>query len=227
MQNNFIRGTLPEFLGSLSLLNTLILSGNLMDGTIPELFLETSPLLGTIHLSSMNITGTIPTQFGLLPLADLRLDRNGLTGPIPAELGSIPELRILELQTNELDGSLPGSLFTSLSLATLRVGENIMLMGSIPETVSQMINLEEIWMNATNIGGMLPVGLYSLPKLSNLHLSDADFSGTLSESVGTMSLLRFLNLENNRFSGFVPSGLDLLTRLSKSLRMFLLNAVVR
>lgn len=64
-----------------------------MEGSIPEIMLENAPLLGTIHLSRMNLNGTVPTELAALPLTDLRLDENELTGPIPAALGSVAGLR--------------------------------------------------------------------------------------------------------------------------------------
>lgn len=93
LQNNFLRGTIPEFLGNVSLLHTLILTGNLYEGTIPAMVLESSSLLGTIHLSKMNLTGSIPTTFGALPMVDLRLDENRFSGEVPSELGSVSEMR--------------------------------------------------------------------------------------------------------------------------------------
>lgn len=64
-----------------------------MEGTIPEVLLQNAPLLGTIHFSRTNLNGTIPTEFAMLPLTDLRLDENVLSGSIPAQLGSISTLR--------------------------------------------------------------------------------------------------------------------------------------
>ena len=93
LQNNLIRGTIPEYLGEISLLNTLVLSGNPLEGSIPEVMLQNTPLLGTIHLSRNNLNGTIPTELAALPVTDLRLDENALTGPIPAALGTLSQLR--------------------------------------------------------------------------------------------------------------------------------------
>lgn len=93
MQNNRLQGTIPDFLAEISNLETLILSGNPMEGTIPSIILQNAPLLGTLHLSRMKLTGTIPIDFAPLPINDLRLDENALTGPIPAALGSASSLR--------------------------------------------------------------------------------------------------------------------------------------
>lgn len=93
LQNNVIRGTIPEWLGDISLLNTLILSGNPMEGTISPMMLLKSEFLGTIHLSRGGFNGTIPSELASLPLADLRLDENDFSGAIPTELGSIASLR--------------------------------------------------------------------------------------------------------------------------------------
>ena len=46
--------------------------------------------IGIIDLGSSDVTGTIPTQLGCLPdLEDLLLDSIGLTGTIPSQIGKV------------------------------------------------------------------------------------------------------------------------------------------
>jgi hypothetical protein len=74
-----------------------------------------------------------------------------------------------------------------------------------------MLELEDVWINATSIGDTLPETLYTLPKLTDLNLAGADFSRTLSEGVGALSLLRYLHVlrvQDNSFNGPIPVGLD-------------------
>ena len=59
-------------------------------------------------MTDMGLTGTIPAQLGeLVSLDRLDLDENQLTGSIPAELGKLEELR---LEHNDLSGPVPWQL---------------------------------------------------------------------------------------------------------------------
>ena len=77
--------------------------------------------LGLLHASLANLylfnnllTGTIPTELGLLTFVnDLELFNNSLTGSIPSELGRLSILNFLFLSNNRLSGTLPSELGTS------------------------------------------------------------------------------------------------------------------
>ena len=66
----------------------------------------------TIILASNNLTGTIPTELGLLTrLMRLQFPRNrGIGGTIPSELGSLTSLFFLELSANILTSTIPTEL---------------------------------------------------------------------------------------------------------------------
>jgi len=68
------------------------------------------------------ISGTIPTELGVLPLSSLILSQNGLTGSIPDQIASIVGLLDLELEDNALTGSLP--IFTSVLSRLTVAGTN-------------------------------------------------------------------------------------------------------
>ena len=64
-----------------------------------------------IYLSGNDLTGTIPTELGLLSnLEALGLYLNQLTGTISTELGLLSNLEVLSLHSNQLIGSVPTSL---------------------------------------------------------------------------------------------------------------------
>ena len=61
--------------------------------------------------NSLGLTGTIPSQFGLLTECTyLALHINELTGTVPTELGNMPLVDFGTLAENELTGTLPTQL---------------------------------------------------------------------------------------------------------------------
>ena len=57
------------------------------------------------------MTGEIPSELGSLSnLKRLELSGNDLSGEIPSELGSLSNLEVLGLDFNQLTGCIPGGL---------------------------------------------------------------------------------------------------------------------
>mmetsp|Transcript_31121 Transcript_31121/g.74807 ORF Transcript_31121/g.74807 Transcript_31121/m.74807 type:complete len:102 (+) Transcript_31121:1728-2033(+) len=78
-----------------------------LSGTLPT-ELGNLQYLWNLAIVGTNVTGHIPSEFGLLSssLAIVELWANQLTGPIPTEFGSLTELRILALSLNNLTGTI-------------------------------------------------------------------------------------------------------------------------
>ena len=69
------------------------------------------------------LSGEIPAELGSLSnLLVLDLNDNALSGEIPAELGSLPILRNLYLDSNDLSGCVPSSLEDQLNLDFSELG---------------------------------------------------------------------------------------------------------
>jgi hypothetical protein len=85
----------------------LWVDNNVITGTIPtEIGLLTD--IASISITNSSLTGTIPTEFG--NLSDLRrlwLYNNQLTGQIPAQLDSLAQLEVLEVHHNKINGAMP------------------------------------------------------------------------------------------------------------------------
>ena len=96
-------GTIPDSVGYLSRLQSLVLSSNA-------------------------ISGTIPTSFGQLSLiSDLRVDSNSLTGSVPSTLCSSKSLTLLSFSANQIGcyASCLTSVPTLIYGATLRCTDGI------------------------------------------------------------------------------------------------------
>jgi len=85
-----------------------------LTGTIPTeigLLTNLTALAFWEPVRGKGLIGTIPTEIGkLTSLKELHLDGNHLTGTIPSEIALIAGLSILHLEDNKLSGSLPSEL---------------------------------------------------------------------------------------------------------------------
>ncbi|KAL5574771.1 hypothetical protein UlMin_016470 [Ulmus minor] len=109
-------------------LSHMELKGNFPQG------IEYCTNIGRLDLSNNELTGTIPSDIGMLmpSLTSLRLSFNKFSGEIPKSLAKIPHLNVLELDNNQLTGHLPEELGLLLDLTTFSVADNL-LSGPIPE----------------------------------------------------------------------------------------------
>ncbi|KAF2323187.1 hypothetical protein GH714_033963 [Hevea brasiliensis] len=132
------------------------LSHNMLFGTFPSWILQNNSKLyvmnlmnnsftGTFHLpnykhdlvkfeiSSNNITGVLPKEFGLVlsNLLYVNMSRNNFSGNVPSSIGSIPvsfsnlrNLESLDLGNNSLNGEIPSELVMLTFLETFNVSYN-------------------------------------------------------------------------------------------------------
>ena len=106
---NRLAGPFPKSLKNLESLQALILKGNPMASTIlPEDSFDGMKNLLILILSNMN-----------------------LQGPIPPSLTRLPKIRVVHLDGNNLNGSIPDSFRVSRSLSELRLNDN-QLSGPLP-----------------------------------------------------------------------------------------------
>lgn len=92
-----------------------------------------------LWLDSNKVTGTIPTEMGLLTeLASISITNATLTGTIPSELGDLSSLRRLWLYSNQLTGTIPASLRRLTELEVLELHENN-LGGEMPQGICDVI----------------------------------------------------------------------------------------
>lgn len=116
LSKNKLSTPLPEeSMAQLTELKYLFLGQNdFSTHEIPPFVMQLSKL-EELSMKKNELTGTIPTDFGLLTsLRLLDLDMNRLVGTIPDEIGRLTGLDVLLLNRNSLSGSIPPS-FSQLS----------------------------------------------------------------------------------------------------------------
>ncbi len=94
------------------------------DPSLPALFARITPARGPWVLVPAFAFGLFGSGAALRPCRSLTLS-NGLKGPLPSSLGQLSALTQLTLNTNALNGTLPGPALGNLtSLQVLRLGSN-------------------------------------------------------------------------------------------------------
>jgi uncharacterized protein YjbI with pentapeptide repeats len=148
-----------------------------------------STRVATLRLPGVGLFGTIPANIlgKLDALEVLSLRSNRLTVDLPPDVSSIPSLRSLFLQHNNLSGIIPTSLTANLRFLDLSYNT---FTGEIPETVKNLTQLTALYLQNNSLSGAIPE--LELPKLKHLNLSNNNLSGPIPEALSTFPLDSFL-----------------------------------
>ncbi|KAH0704909.1 hypothetical protein KY290_009626 [Solanum tuberosum] len=232
LSDSYFSGQIPSEISHLSKLQSLYFSGEMLKfGPHDfEMLLQNLTQLSELHLTSINISSTIPPNFSS-HLTTLRLGNTGLHGLIPESIFHLPNLETLVLQNNdqlsgyfpktkwnssasliELDLSgvnfscnLPESLGYLTSLHSLSL-KNCSLRGPIPQSLSNLTHILDLDLSDNSLNGTIPSGMFSLPSLSRLVLSNNHFSGQF-EDFNSNSLI-WIDLSNNQLQGHLPKSIQ-------------------
>jgi hypothetical protein len=178
---------LPESWKNMSQLNTFFLTFPFQPTSIPDWIPTYWPNLQTIDISgSQNSPSPLPTW--PLSLSNLNVfiaPSNNFNGSIDAGYWTHPTLNELQIQKNQLSGSISPDLSGS-SIISLNMGDNL-LTGSLPNKYP--------------------------PTLDNIDARNNNFSGSISPSLPNVASIRIIRLHNNGLSGIVPFPSNLSTSL--------------
>uniref|UniRef100_A0A1D1XHP7 Protein STRUBBELIG-RECEPTOR FAMILY 3 n=1 Tax=Anthurium amnicola TaxID=1678845 RepID=A0A1D1XHP7_9ARAE len=159
-------------------ITAIILNGANLEGELGDKLANFSSII-TIDLSNNHIAGSIPEN---LPVTMQRffISDNEFTGSIPSSLSQLTSLTDMSLNNNGLTGALPDAF----------------------QLLTGLINLD---LSFNNLSSQLPPSMEGLPSLTTLHIQNNQLSGTLD--VLQDLPLKDLNVENNLFSGPIPTKL--------------------
>lgn len=218
----------PEFLKLLDSLWFLDLSGNKIEGQVPnwiwkstieyvnishnslnsmEEFLPNVSLnsLATLDLRGNLLQGSFPR--GICNLSSLSIfdaSHNQLSGLIPECLGLMSNLSVLNLQGNKYRG-LPSAFASASSLRSLNINRNV-LKGQLPRSIANCKKLEVLDLGNNRIRDVFPFWLDKLPNLKVLVLRNNSFYGQIQLPRRNFSLptLGIIDLSSNQFTGALP-----------------------
>ncbi|CAM6088875.1 unnamed protein product [Calypogeia fissa] len=213
LHGNYLTGPIPSGFQSLINLEYLNLNSNFLVGGIPEDFANQTAVWYLDVSGNNALGGRIPPGIGSLSnLRWLDMDTCGLVGELPPELGNLTQLQTLYLQVNYLEGPIPASFGALDSLETLDLSYNQLT--TLPGELGNLRSIQLIRLLMNAISGPIPPELGQLNKtLVNLDLANNHLSGTIPEEIGSLSLLILLHLSDNNLTGTVPAGIAEMTFL--------------
>ncbi|KAF8090927.1 hypothetical protein N665_0461s0013 [Sinapis alba] len=211
MGRNYFKGAIPATLANISSLQMLSLNVNNLTGSIPWSFGKLRNLrflslfnniLGSNSFGDLEFLGALTNCSNLetLYLAGNRLGGNLPTSSI-ANLST--NLRILDLGTNFISGSIPHDIGNLISLQELSLKENH-LTGLLPTSIGKLLQLEGFELSSNSISGVIPSFIGNLTRLETLDLANNSFKGTIPLSLGNCTSLQYLLLGLNKLYGTIP-----------------------
>jgi hypothetical protein len=100
-ENPDLRGTIPEYIGEFTNLESLNVHKTNVGGVLPN-SLYTLPKLSSLRLYRANFTGSISSNIGnMRRLKWLWIHENGFTGVVPEEMGTLKKLEGVTLHGNQ------------------------------------------------------------------------------------------------------------------------------
>ncbi|WRX28365.1 Leucine-rich repeat - like 10 [Theobroma cacao] len=164
--------------------STFLISNNNLNGEMSDLICNVS-YLEILDMSHNHLSGIIPQCFGKLSksLRMLNLGTNKLHGTIPATFAKGCQLENLNLNANQLEGPLTRSILNCRSLQVLDLGNN-------------------------KINATFPHWLGNLQELKVLVMKSNQMHGSINGKKRThyFRKLQILDLSNNSFTGQLPTG---------------------
>ncbi|RHN81700.1 putative non-specific serine/threonine protein kinase [Medicago truncatula] len=193
---------------------TLGLSSCNMNSRFPN-WLQTQNELSIISLSNVSNISPTPLWFWgkLQTLVGMSISNNNITGMIPNLELNLTNNTMINLSSNQFEGSIPsfllqaGALFLSNSniLEILDLSNN-QIKGELPDCWNNLTSLKFVDLRNNKLWGKIPFSMGTLTNMEALILRNNSLSGQLPSSLKNCSnKLALLDLGENKFHGPLPS----------------------
>lgn len=201
--NNFV-GEIPSSLANCSTLSRFRIQDNNLNGSIPFGFGSLSNLT-FVDLSSNNFSGETPRDFGNAAVLEyLNISENSFGTNLPDNIWSSPNLKIFSAKSSKLIGKIPN--FTGCeSLYKIELQGND-LDGSIPRDVDHCEKLICLNLRGNSLSGMIPSEISTLPSITDVDLSYNNLTGVIPSSFNNCRTLESFNVSYNQLTGPIPSS---------------------
>ncbi|KAK1274756.1 putative leucine-rich repeat receptor-like serine/threonine-protein kinase [Acorus gramineus] len=224
LSSNLFEGRIPDELGYLRRLIYLDLGNNRLSGRIPGRFLHNLTAVQYVDLTNNSLEGEIPlgNRSKLPDLRFLLLWSNRLSGPIPPSLSNSTEIQWIDVESNCLSGELPTAMvshmprlqYLFLSYNNFVSHDNNTNIRPFFAALANCTHLQELELAGNNLAGEIPSEVGDLSEnLTQLHLDDNGFYGSIPPTFSNLINLTFLNLSYNLLNGSIPPQISLMKKL--------------
>ncbi|KAF5747418.1 receptor protein kinase TMK1 [Tripterygium wilfordii] len=157
-----------------------------------------------IQIGNQNLQGTLPPDLqNLTQLERLEVQGNNLSGSVPS-LSGLSSLKVVMLSNNQFS-SFPSDFFTGMSfLQSVEIDNNPFSSWEIPESIRNASALQNFSANSANVSGKIPdfLGPDVFPSLNILHLAFNRLEGGLPSSFsGSPIVSLWVNGQTSKLSG--------------------------
>lgn len=197
ISNQKLTGNFPATIGNLTELNDITLSGNRLIGNIPVLNL---PNLAYLKLDDNLFSELADGNWSCPRLINIELQNNQITGSIPFWLGNFSALKSLNLYNNQIT-SIPEEVGNLIQLASLEIGNNQLKV--LPDGLALNLNLQYLEASNNQIA-FIPSNFGQSQLLATLNLSNNQIK-TIPEQIGNCPDLYEINLSNNKIESIPAS----------------------
>ncbi|KAI3908562.1 hypothetical protein MKX01_009364 [Papaver californicum] len=162
------------------------------------------PKLQVLSLSNCYLSGPFDKSLvQLQSLYELRLNQNNISAEVPEFFSEFRNLTSLYLSSCGLHGKFPERVLQLKTLRSLHMSDNKLLEGFLPE-FSENELLQDLVLSDTSFAGELPHSIGNLTFLSRLDLDNCSFNGSIPTSISNLNQLQYLDLSMNHFNGSIP-----------------------
>ncbi|XP_042961221.1 receptor-like protein 15 isoform X2 [Carya illinoinensis] len=187
-------------------LQLLHLPDNKFSGQFPTWLLENNTRLAILNLRNNLLTGTLQLPNHYIPnLLVLDISFNNIQGPIPTNFGLVfPNLEFLNISKNDFEGVIPSSYGNLVSLQYLDMSSNN-FSGTISEDLTMgCSSLYYLRLSKNHLSGQLFPANSNLTALQSLYLDNNHFFGEISHSISNSTILEVIDFSNNNLLGMLP-----------------------
>ncbi|KAL7126908.1 hypothetical protein ABFS83_14G218200 [Erythranthe nasuta] len=211
------RGTIPNTIGNLSNLHTLILEGDYYESRLE--WLSGLSQLERLHMNYVNLSkaGNWLQVINTLPsLLELNFGYCNLdfVSPLDDVNNNNTSLAILDFSGNNFiqrNSAIEKWIFELSSLVFLDLSDNY-FDGRFPN-ISNATKLRHIELSNNHFNSTIPDWLYSLKDLEFVSMRESYLQGPLSNGIANLTSLNTLDLYSNQLSGEIPREIARLCKL--------------
>ncbi|KAF8769632.1 hypothetical protein HU200_006231 [Digitaria exilis] len=214
LYSNSLSGLLPSSLYNMSSLNELYVANNSLHGSLPDDLGTSLPSIQRLDMASNHFTGAVPSSIAnLSSLQIFEIAKNKFRGVFPP-VASLQYLQWFDIDLNEFEtkDEKEWEFLTSLAncsrLQLLSIAWN-RFTGKLPNSLANMSsNLRELRMFENGMVGDIPFGIGNLVGLETVDIIYNLLSGVIPESIGALTKLNRLFLENNNLSAELDASFN-------------------